>query len=66
MVPLTQRERQIAGTVARGLSKSEIGAELFITPGTVKNHLATITRKLDVRNRVGIAGWAWSEGVAEP
>jgi DNA-binding NarL/FixJ family response regulator len=66
VVPLTPRERQIAGMVARGLSNAEIGAELFISPGTVKNHLAAITRKLDVRNRVGIAGWAWSEGAAGP
>lgn len=64
-VPLTEREREVAGMVALGLGNAEIGAELFISTGTVKNHLANISRKLDVRNRVGVAGWAWAEGVAE-
>jgi DNA-binding NarL/FixJ family response regulator len=60
---LTEREHAIATLVARGHSNAEIGAELFISAGTVKNHVATIQRKLDVRNRVGIARWAWSAGL---
>jgi DNA-binding NarL/FixJ family response regulator len=62
-VSLTEREREIARLVARGHSNSEIGAELFISAGTVKNHVATIQRKLQARNRVGIARWAWSAGL---
>lgn len=62
-VSLTEREREIARLVARGHSNSEIGAELFISAGTVKNHVATIQRKLGARNRVGIARWAWSAGL---
>lgn len=62
-VSLTERERDIARLVARGHSNGEIGAELFISAGTVKNHVATIQRKLEVRNRVGIARWAWSAGL---
>lgn len=34
--------------------------------GTAKTHVASIQRKLGVRNRVGIAAWAWSRGVARP
>ncbi|MFE2413651.1 response regulator [Kitasatospora sp. NPDC059408] len=58
---LTTREREIAELVADGATNAEIGAGLFISPGTVKNHLANIQRKLDARNRVGIAAWVWEQ-----
>ncbi|RZQ59289.1 response regulator [Amycolatopsis suaedae] len=61
--PLTDRELEIARLVARGFSNAEVAAELFISAGTAKNHVANIQRKLGVRNRVGIAGWAWSAGL---
>ncbi|MFI6511622.1 response regulator transcription factor [Streptosporangium sp. NPDC050855] len=60
--PLTDRELDIVSLVADGRTNPEIGAELYITPGTVKTHLAHIQRKLGVRNRVGIAAWAWETG----
>lgn len=62
--PLTVREREIALLVARGLTNAEVGAELFISPGTAKTHVANIQAKLAVRNRVGIAAWAWETGLA--
>jgi DNA-binding NarL/FixJ family response regulator len=62
--PLTAREREIALLVARGLTNAEVGAELFISPGTAKTHVANIQAKLGVRNRVGIAAWAWETGLA--
>lgn len=62
--PLTERERQIAGQVAQGKSNADIAAELFISPGTVKTHLANIQRKLGVGNRVGVAVYAWELGYA--
>lgn len=61
---LTAREREIALLVARGLTNAEVGAELFISPGTAKTHVANIQAKLAVRNRVGIAAWAWETGLA--
>ena len=60
--PLTDRELDIVALVAEGLTNAEIGARLYITAGTVKTHLAAIQRKLTVRNRVGIAAWAWETG----
>ncbi|GAA3032409.1 response regulator transcription factor [Streptosporangium longisporum] len=63
---LTERETEVALLVARGRTNAEIATELFLSPGTVKNHIAVIQRKLDVRNRVGIASWAWSTGRLRP
>ena len=63
---LSPREVEIARHVARGQTNNEIAAELFISAGTVKTHLANIAAKLEIRNRVGIAAWAWEHGVADP
>ncbi|MEU9455677.1 response regulator transcription factor [Streptomyces sp. NPDC048277] len=62
--PLTKREIEIAGKVAEGLTNADIASEMFISPGTVKTHVASIQRKLGVRNRVGIAVRAWEMGYA--
>jgi DNA-binding NarL/FixJ family response regulator len=63
-VPLTARELEVARAVAAGNTNAEIAAQLFVSPGTVKTHVANIQAKLGVRNRVGIAAWAWSTGHA--
>ncbi|MEU0313168.1 response regulator transcription factor [Nocardioides sp. NPDC006273] len=65
-VTLTDRELDIVRPLARGGSNAEIAVDLFISPGTVKNHIANIQRKLGVRNRVGIAAWAWETGHSKP
>ncbi len=64
--PLTDREIAVARLVAEGKTNAEIGADLFISAGTVKTHVANIQRKLDARNRVAIAVWAWNSGWARP
>ncbi|MFF4008756.1 response regulator [Streptomyces sp. NPDC001717] len=61
--PLTGRELEIVRLVARGLTNAEIGAELFISAGTAKTHIANVQSKLGARNRVGIAAWAWEHGL---
>jgi DNA-binding NarL/FixJ family response regulator len=61
---LTDRETEIVRILAQGRTNAEIAAELFLAAGTVKNHVAVIQRKLGVRNRVGIAAWAWDTGIA--
>lgn len=61
---LSERELEVVRLVAQGRTNAEIAADLFVSPGTVKNHVASIGRKLDVPNRVAIAAWAWSTGRA--
>lgn len=57
--PLTEREEEVLLTVARGLTNQEIASELHISLSTVKTHLANLMEKLDARNRVEIALWAY-------
>ena len=65
-VPLSGRELEVAAAIARGRTNSEIAAELFISLSTVKSHLTSIHNKLDVRNRVEIAAWAWGNRPVQP
>ena len=60
--PLTAREEEVLRPVAQGHTNSEIAAELYITPSTVKAHLASLMRKLGARNRVEVAMWAHETG----
>jgi DNA-binding NarL/FixJ family response regulator len=62
---LTDREVEIVRVLAQGKTNAEIATDLFIAPGTVKNHVAAIQRKLGARNRMGIATWAWETGLAQ-
>jgi DNA-binding CsgD family transcriptional regulator len=48
---LTPREQEITRAVARGLSNQEIGAELFLSPHTVRDHLKAIFAKVGVSSR---------------
>ena len=61
--PLTPREMDVLKAVARGLTNTEIGAELFMSLSTVKTHLASVQSKIGARNRVESAAWAWRSGV---
>jgi DNA-binding NarL/FixJ family response regulator len=63
--PLTARELDVAKAAARGLTNTEIGAELFLSLSTVKTHLAAVQGKINARNRVEIAAWAWQSGVMD-
>jgi DNA-binding NarL/FixJ family response regulator len=53
--PLSDRELEILQQVAAGDSNKEIAARLFITEGTVKNHVTNILGKLGVRDRTQAA-----------
>jgi len=48
---LSPREREIAMLYAKGQTSKEIADELCISPTTVRNHVATIYRKLEIRNK---------------
>lgn len=56
---LSSRELDVVKLAAVGKTNAEIAQELFISLGTVKTHLASVQTKLDARNRVEIAAWAW-------
>jgi DNA-binding NarL/FixJ family response regulator len=60
--PLTNREEAVLDSVARGRTNSEIADDLHISISTVKTHLASLIRKLDARNRVELAMWAYGTG----
>ncbi len=52
---LSERERQIAGLVASGMTNAEVANALSISPNTVKTHLASVLQKLSLRDRVSLA-----------
>lgn len=63
---LTDREREILALVARGFTNDEIGSELFISPATVKTHLARIMAKLDAHDRAQLVVRAYEGGLVKP
>ena len=66
IAPLTEREEEVAVTVAQGRSNAEIAAELYISLSTVKFHIASLMSKIGARNRVEIAIWAYETRRVRP
>jgi len=60
---LTEKEREVFGAVAQGLSNTEIGAQVFASESTVKTHVGAILRKLGLRDRVQIVVFAHEHGL---
>ncbi len=60
--PLTSREIEILDCIARGLSNKEIAGELNISGQTVKNHITSILRKLQVNDRTMAVIYAIQKG----
>ncbi|HEY0000329.1 MAG TPA: response regulator transcription factor [Actinoplanes sp.] len=60
---LSPRELDVVKLAARGLTNAEIATQLFISVGTVKTHMGSVNTKLNARNRVEVAAWAWERKV---
>ena len=60
---LTDREIEVLRLLAAGKANSEIAGELFISPKTVKNHIASILMKLQMENRIQAAVYAVRSGI---
>ena len=60
---LTRRELEVLQLVADGLSNKEIATSLFITEGTVKNHVHNALEKLQLENRTQAAAYIVRQGL---
>ncbi|WP_120337760.1 response regulator [Cryobacterium soli] len=63
---LTEREKEVLGLVGRGLTNTEIGQRLFLSPLTAKTHVSRIMGKLAARDRVQLVIAAYEAGLVAP
>jgi DNA-binding NarL/FixJ family response regulator len=66
LTELTPRELAVLRMLAAGLSNTEIAAALVISDATVKTHVSKVLQKLDLRDRVQAAIFAYEIGLIEP
>lgn len=62
---LTRRERDLLLGICKGATDSEIAAELGLSLSTVRNHLASLYRKIGVNRRSAVVVWARERGIGE-
>lgn len=63
---LSERELGVVRLVAQGLSNAEVAARLYLSEATIKSHISRILAKLDLRDRVQIAVYAYEQGIVRP
>jgi DNA-binding NarL/FixJ family response regulator len=63
---LSDRELDVVRLVAQGLSNAEIASALFLSEATVKSHIARILAKLNLRDRVQVAVYAYEHAIVRP
>ena len=63
---LTEREREVIALVGEGLRNKQIADRLFISEGTVRNHLTTIFSKLEVSDRFELLIYSYRHSLAKP
>jgi DNA-binding NarL/FixJ family response regulator len=63
MESLSEREREVLVLLAQGASNKDMAEKLFITEGTVKNHVSNILAKLQAENRTQAADIARKQGL---
>jgi DNA-binding NarL/FixJ family response regulator len=63
---LTDREREVLALVGLGLTNTEIGGRLFMSPLTAKTHVSRILSKLAARDRVHLVVIAYETGLVQP
>jgi DNA-binding NarL/FixJ family response regulator len=63
---LTDREREVVGLVAAGLSNSEIAEQLVVSPATAKTHVSRAMVKLGARDRAQLVVFAYESGLVQP
>jgi DNA-binding NarL/FixJ family response regulator len=64
--PLTDREREVTGLVASGMSNQDIAKQLYLSTATVKTHINRAMSKLGARDRAQLVVFAYESGLARP
>jgi DNA-binding NarL/FixJ family response regulator len=63
---LTEREREVVGLVAEGLSNDEIAERLVVSPATARTHVSRAMVKLNARDRAQLVVFAYQSGLGPP